>query len=161
MGLPPSDYPHIITAIYLKVSISDFLTLFSARTQTKPFFAYGPSAVLLVGACGSLALSSIVASFWPESSPDEIRTVGLVRLSEGQPAMASQRLMPVYVWMYCIGWWFVQDWIKVLSYVLMERFDIFSYRTFMNPDGVDDVRSPNQRGATSAEPLLNKRRSIQ
>merc|ERR1712146_248715 len=38
MGLPPSDYPHIITSIYLKVSISDFLTLFAARTQTKPFF---------------------------------------------------------------------------------------------------------------------------
>jgi len=134
MGLPPMDYPHIITSIYLKVSISDFLTLFAARTQTKPFFAYGPSKILLGGACGSLLLSTCVAAFWPTSSPDHIRTTGLSALSSGQPEMASQRLMPIYVWLYCLLWWFVQDWIKVGSYVVMEKLDIFSYRTYMDPD---------------------------
>jgi H+-transporting ATPase len=69
MGLPPADYPHIISAIYLKVSISDFLTLFAARTQTKPFFAYAPSKVLFFGAVGSLLISSFVGAFWPRSSP--------------------------------------------------------------------------------------------
>jgi H+-transporting ATPase len=134
MGLPPADYPHIISAIYLKVSISDFLTLFAARTQTKPFFAYAPSKVLFFGAVGSLLVSSFVGAFWPSSSPDGIATVGLAQLSEGQPNMASQRLMPLYVWMYCVAWWFLQDWIKVLAYVVMEKLNIFSYRTFMDPD---------------------------
>jgi H+-transporting ATPase len=153
MGLPPADYPHIISAIYLKVSISDFLTLFAARTQTKPFFAYGPSMVLMGGACGSLILSTCVAAFWPSSSPDDISTVGLARLSDGQPEMASQRLMPIYVWLYCILWWFVQDWIKVLCYVWMDKFDIFNYRTSMNPEG-DGVRG------TVNEPLIPKGRSV-
>jgi hypothetical protein len=43
-------------------------------------------------------------------------------------------MMPIYVWLYCIAWWFVQDWVKVLSYVAMDRFNIFQYRTFMDPD---------------------------
>jgi len=157
MGLPPSDYPHIITSIYLKVSISDFLTLFAARTQTKPFFAYGPSKVLFFGAVGSLALSTCVAAFWPSSSPDDIHTVGLARLSEGQPEMASQRLMPIYVWLYCLVWWFVQDWIKCGCYVVLDRFDIFSYRTFMDPDGpaVAPTQRRNEAGGL-AQPLVSK-----
>jgi hypothetical protein len=48
--------------------------------------------------------------------------------------MASQRLMPIYVWLYCLVWWFIQDWIKCGCYVWMDRFDVFSYRTFMDPD---------------------------
>jgi len=152
MGLPPADYPHIITTIYLKVSISDFLTLFAARTQTKPFFAYAPSKVLMIGACGSLIISTCVASFWPKSSPDKILTVGLASLSDGQPDMASQKLMPLYVWLYCIMWWFLQDWIKVLSYVFMEKFDIFGYRTFMDPDNV--VPPSLASNKNELEPLL-------
>jgi H+-transporting ATPase len=162
MGLPPADYPHIISAVYLKVSISDFLTLFAARTQTKPFFAYAPSKVLLIGACGSLMVSTVVGSVWPTSSPDDILTVGLARLSEGQPEMASQRMMPIYVWLYCIAWWFVQDWIKVLSYVAMDRFNIFQYRTFMDPD-TPAVAPTVQRHSDTAsvnEPLISKKNSV-
>ena len=39
-------YGNIITAIYLKVSVSDFLTLFSARTDG-PFFSARPGWLLL------------------------------------------------------------------------------------------------------------------
>jgi len=162
MGLPPADYPHIITTIYLKVSISDFLTLFAARTQTKPFFAYGPSKILFFGAVLSLAVSTCVAAFFPSTDPDNIHTVGLASLSDGQPEMASQRLMPVYVWLYCVVWWFLQDWIKVLSYVWMEKFDVFGYRTFMDPDTpAVAARPPGHRAHaphedTQKTPLLNK-----
>jgi H+-transporting ATPase len=163
MGLPPADYPHIITTIYLKVSISDFLTLFAARTQTKPFFAYGPSKILFFGAVGSLALSTCVAAFWPSSSPDGVHTVGLAQLSEGQPDMPSQRMMPLFVWLYCLVWWFVQDWIKCACYVWMDRFDVFSYRTFMDPDTPAVAPHAAKRGenasmSTVGEPLLGGRR---
>ena len=159
MGLPPADYPHIITTIYLKVSISDFLTLFAARTQTKPFFAYGPSMILMLGAVGSLALSTCVAAFWPSSSPDGVHTVGLAQLSEGQPEMASQRLMPIFVWLYCLVWWFIQDWIKCGCYVWMDRFDVFSYRTFMDPDTPAVAPHMKRSGdqASVAEPLMGRR----
>ena len=166
MGLPPTDYPHVITSIYLKVSISDFLTLFAARTQTKPFFAYRPSGILMGGACMSLTISTCVAAFWPESSPDDMLTIGLSSLSDGQPDMASQRLMPVYVWLYCILWWFVQDWIKVLTYVLMDKFDIFGYRTFMDPDTPQVAALSTKKGSAARhsdtgsvnEPLVGTRR---
>merc|ERR1712146_625564 len=45
--------------------------------------------------------------------------------------------------MGCLVWWFVQDWIKCGCYVVLDRFDIFSYRTFMDPDG--PAVAPTQR----------------
>ena len=159
MGLPPADYPHIITTIYLKVSISDFLTLFAARTQARPFFAYAPSAVLMLGAMGSLALSTCVAAFWPSSSPDHVHTVGLAMLSDGQPDMPSQRMMPLYVWVYCLVWLFLQDWIKCACYIMMDRLDLFSYRTFMDPNAsyVSPVKSQRNADRPSvAEPLMSR-----
>jgi H+-transporting ATPase len=134
MGLPKTDYPHLITMIYLKISISDFLTLFAARTQDKPFFAYRPSGILLGGAGFSLSLSTCVASFWPESSPDDIKSIGLAMDTAGVPPSTAQHLMPLFVWAYCLLWWFIQDAVKVGAYWVVTKYDIFSYRTFMNPD---------------------------
>jgi len=65
--------------------------------------------------------------------------------------MASQRMMPLYVWLYCIVWWFVQDWIKVLSYVMMEKLDMFSYRTYMDPD--TPAVAPTKRAAAGGNDL--------
>ncbi|CUE96343.1 P-type H+-ATPase, putative [Bodo saltans] len=123
LGITKVRPGQIVSMIYLKVSISDFLTLFSARTQDKFFWSNMPSAVLLCGALISLAISTIVAIFWPDTSPDDINTMGLVR-GDG-----NTNLLPIWVWLYCIFWWFVQDVIKVLAYKLLERFDIFHYRT--------------------------------
>eukprot|EP00599_Poterioochromonas_sp_BG-1_P016342 CAMPEP_0173163574 /NCGR_PEP_ID=MMETSP1105-20130129/20004_1 /TAXON_ID=2985 /ORGANISM="Ochromonas sp., Strain BG-1" /LENGTH=81 /DNA_ID=CAMNT_0014083661 /DNA_START=190 /DNA_END=435 /DNA_ORIENTATION=- len=33
--------------------------------------------------------------------------------------------MAFYVWLYCIGWWFVQDTAKVILYWWMEKNNIF------------------------------------
>ena len=41
-GLPAMEYGQIVTAIYLKVSLSDFLTLFSARANPGPFWSQRP-----------------------------------------------------------------------------------------------------------------------
>ena len=133
-GLPSTDYPHLITMIYLKISISDFLTLFAARTQDRPFYAYYPSGILLGGAAFSLTLSTCVAAFFPDCTMDDIKTIGLSRDSDGVSASTMQHMMPIFVWIYCILWWLVQDAVKVASYYIVEKYDIFNFRTFMNPD---------------------------
>lgn len=161
VGLPKQDYPHIITAVYLKISISDFLTLFSARTQNKPFFAYRPSGVLFFGACFSLSLSTIVASTWPESRPDKILTRGLCLLTPNQTAEGvnmSQKLMPLYVWLFCIVFWFIQDLVKVAIYWCMDRFDWFSYRTLNDPDRKIVPASP--AGGSKKKPVDEKQRPL-
>jgi H+-transporting ATPase len=143
LGLPSTQYAHLITMIYLKISISDFLTLFSARTQDLPFYAVAPSKIVAGGAGASLFISTLVASFWPMSHPDEIPVYGL--------ALGGQQnsyLMPFFVWIYCIMWWFVQDACKVLAYKVLEAFDIFGYRTEAAMQRVD-VDSPESSPSRS------------
>jgi H+-transporting ATPase len=77
-GLPFIEYDQIITMMYLKVSVSDFLTLFSARTHSGFFWTMRPSPILLGAATLALGLSTIIACLWPASRPDEIPTRGLV-----------------------------------------------------------------------------------
>jgi H+-transporting ATPase len=124
LGLPYIQYSQIVTMLYLKVSISDFLTLFSARTGQNAFWAIQPSAVLWIGAVFSLALSTVVASFWPSWDADGIKVLGLARGDHFQ-----HHMMPVFVWAWCLVWWWIQDAAKVATYEFMEKFDIFSFRT--------------------------------
>ena len=109
LGLDGVYYGQIITAIYLKVSVSDFLTLFSARTSQYFFWHVAPAPLLFAGGIIALTTSSLVAVFWPKSTPDEIQTEGL-RTNMG---------LFVFVWLYCIIWWFIQDLAKVLAYKFM------------------------------------------
>merc|ERR1712060_598188 len=71
LGIGGISYGKITSSIYLKVSVSDFLTLFSARAGGDWFFMVRPAKILMIGA--------MIAMFWPLSYPDSIETEGLVR----------------------------------------------------------------------------------
>jgi H+-transporting ATPase len=103
------DYGQITTAIYLKVSVSDFLTLFSARTGHKFFWQVKPAPILLVGGVIALTVSSILSIVWPMSAPDGIETEGL----------KSNMGVFGFIWLYCIVFWFIQDFAKVAAYKVM------------------------------------------
>ena len=109
VGMSGVEYGQITTAIYLKVSVSDFLTLFSARTGPKWFWQVKPAPILVVGGVTALTISSILSIVWPESSPDGIETEGL----------RSNMGVFVFIWLYCIFFWLVQDAAKVAAYKLM------------------------------------------
>jgi len=154
MGLPRLKYEQIVTTMYLKISISDFLTLFACRTGPKPLFAFAPSKILMIGAVISLCISTIVATAWMKSSPDGIQTLGLVYDDGSDPTQAYKyRLMPVFVWFYCIVWWFIQDVVKVFTFVLLEKYDGFQYRTLLEPE-VGDESEAMTSGIAYKEPLL-------
>jgi len=131
-GIPPIAYSRIITAVYLKVSISDFLTLFSARTQNEAFFAYAPSRILTIAAASSLFVSTLAATFWPPGTIDGMHVAGLARAFPGESMSDQSKLLPLYIWLYCLVWWFIQDGSKMLAYRAMYRWDWFKYRTFMD-----------------------------
>ena len=56
--------PQVVTMTYLKVSVSDFLTLFSSRTK-RFFWTSRPAWPLLAAAAVSLGLSTLLACVWP------------------------------------------------------------------------------------------------
>ena len=116
LGLGGLSYGQVTTGMYLKISISDFLTLFSARTHDGFFWSSTPSMILLVAAGFSLTLSTILASFWPLSNIDSQAVEGL--------CLSDPKSMPVWIWFYCIVWWFIQDAAKVVTYAYMEKHNI-------------------------------------
>ncbi len=111
------SYGQVTTSIYLKVSISDFLTLFSARTGDNYFWTTKPAPFLMFAGCASLTISTIVAISWPSSQLDGIYTEGLVR----QPPY----WWFIGIWLYCILFWFVQDFAKVGTYYFLEKYNLF------------------------------------
>lgn len=100
IGIGGLSYGQITTTIYLKVSVSDFLTLFSARTGENWFWQSQPSKILLCASGLALTISTVVACSWPASYPDEIYAIGL---SHRKPY-----LLPLYIWIYCLFWWVIQ-----------------------------------------------------
>jgi H+-transporting ATPase len=107
----PVEYGQIISAVYLKISVSDFLTLFAARTGTKYFWQIPPAPILFTGACFALTLSSLLSIFWPESEPDGIPVEG----------MRNDMGLFGFVWIYCLIFFFIQDAAKVLCYRTLHR----------------------------------------
>jgi H+-transporting ATPase len=98
-GLDPLSIQSLKTIIYLKVSLSDFLTLFAARCRG-PFYSIAPSGKLVAAATLAMGLSTTFAATWPfgeDLAPLPVATI-------------------VVVWSYVLGWWLVQDAAKVLFY---------------------------------------------
>lgn len=107
IGVGGISYGKITTAVYLKVSISDFLTLFSSRAGGDWFWSIRPANILLVGASIALLSSTLIAMFWPESKPDNILTVGL--------CVNPPEILVLYVWIWSLIWWIVADCLKVFT----------------------------------------------
>ena len=117
IGIGGLSYGQITTSIYLKVSVSDFLTLFSARASDNWFWTTSPAPILLYAGCFALTTSTVLACVWPESMPDEIYTMGL--------ELRGFSFLPLFIWLYCIFWWFVQDAAKVYTYKYVQEHRLF------------------------------------
>jgi len=139
IGLPDIEYGQIVMMIYLKVSISDFLTLFSARTRSF-FFTAKPGNALMAGGAFALSLSTILACVWPIGDLDSVPVYGLAR----DPIY---HYWPIWVWVYCIVWWFIQDILKVLTYAIIYKFHIF---------GAVEGEAVSQEALRGAEQLTKK-----
>ena len=114
MGL---SYGQIISCIYLKVSISDFLTLFSARTADDWLWSSKPAPILMGAACFSLCLSTVLAISWPSTYPDGVFVEGLGR--------QEPYALFLWIWFYCLFWWVVQDACKVFCWRWMKSINMF------------------------------------
>merc|ERR1711975_123405 len=117
LGIGGISYGKITTSVYLKVSVSDFLTLFSARAGGDWFFMERPAKILMIGAMIALSSSTMTAMFWPLSYPDSIETEGLVR--------SPPYLLEVFVWSWSLSWWLAEDAAKVFCRWIVHKYNIF------------------------------------
>jgi H+-transporting ATPase len=117
IGIGGITYGQVTTTIYLKVSVSDFLTLFSSRTGGDWFWSARPANLLMGAAATAISSSIIISMSLPDEPIDAIPTIGLAR--------ATPYYLFVIILIYCIIWWFIQDAAKVLVYSWMEKYNVF------------------------------------
>merc|ERR1712100_514786 len=117
LGLGGISYGKITASIYLKVSVSDFLTLFSARAGGDWFFMVKPAPILAIGGCFAVTCSTCFAMFWPKSYPDGIQTEGLVQ--------SPPYMLEVFVWSWSLSWWLAEDAAKVFCRWIVHKNNIF------------------------------------
>ena len=72
----------------------------------------------------ALSLSTTLACVWPKGELDHVMVEGLALTSGDE----TYTLWPLWVWLFCIVFWFVQDALKVLTYYLVLKFDVFQVR---------------------------------
>jgi len=131
------SYGQITTSIYLKVSISDFLTLFSARAGENWFWeSTPPSIVLLISSCIALIISTVIAISLPPMVIDDMEVTGL-----GQ---RSPIILPILIWFYCFIFFVIQDAFKVFTYKVLNCFGLFGLTL-----GLKISDSENSRGGNT------------
>lgn len=144
IGLGGMSYGQITTSIFLKVAVSDFLTLFSARAGESWFWSSSPAPILLAAGAFALGCSTLLACYWPLSRPDGIPTLGL--------ELRPPHMLPLFIWVYCIAWWYVQDAAKVGTFFLLKRFNVFGY----NDSGMLESMQQYHYAGTGRVPLVKK-----
>ncbi|KAA0168528.1 hypothetical protein FNF31_00408 [Cafeteria roenbergensis] len=111
------------TVMYLKVSISDFLTVFAARTRSF-FWERRPGYALAVAFVFATGASTILSIFWPQSFND-------ISATNAYPSGGMRMLMAplntnsyavITVWVYCLIWFIGQDILKVVTYYVIENY---------------------------------------
>lgn len=146
LNLPPMPYEKIETLMYLLISTSSFLTLFAAR-ERRFFFASAPAPILLAASATSLTVTTLLASFWPKGV-----ITGLPMLGLALPDTASDyRLWPVWALLFSVVVFLLQDLAKVLAWKLIDRFDVFSYRTGSMVGAREAVRFSDPRAKAARE----------
>src|SRR5580700_1585246 len=94
------DRPHIQTLMYLKLSVAGHLTIFLTRTRG-PFWSIKPAKILLIAVVGTQAIATLIAVYGVFMTP----------LGWGWAA---------FVWGYALGWFLVNDRIKLLAYRIFD-----------------------------------------
>lgn len=106
------DIAHIQTLIFLKLAVAGHLTLFIARTRKRFWQQPRPSSALLWSAVVTKALATLFVVY----------PLGLVAsITWAQAGL---------VWAYCLGWMFVEDWVKLRVYDHLE-FSTPRHRSFL------------------------------
>jgi H+-transporting ATPase len=107
MGIGGLTYGQIVNVIFLKVAITDILTLFSSRTSHQFFFQLKPHPILFICATFSLFLSTLLSLVWPCGTIDHIPVCGL-------SYHESHQKIALWVWLYCIVVFVIQVIIPLL-----------------------------------------------
>jgi H+-transporting ATPase len=114
------DRDHIQTLMYLKLSVAGHLTIFLTRTRGR-FWSIRPSRVLVVAVFGTQTVATLIAVFGIFMTP----------LGWG---------WALFVWVYALAWFLVNDQVKLLAYRILD------------PAAPESKTEPTAKPAAAAKP---------
>lgn len=131
-------YGHIINIMFLKVAISDILSLFLARTAQKFFFQKTPHPILFVCVLMGCTVSTTI-SIWVPCSHGEAtwnNATGTWNVTtegsnlENVPICGlgydNGSLLAFYTWLYCLLCFVIQDILKVGTFRALIYFNAWN-----------------------------------
>jgi len=100
------------TMMYLKISLSDFFTVFAARCRWA-FWERRPGYALTAALVVATGCSTMFSLIWP-FPPDTSKYLNMKPLSHSYAALM--------VWIYVLLWFVGQDCVKMLTYFVILRY---------------------------------------
>jgi len=128
------DYSQIRTMIYLKIALSDYLSLFNCRNQSWMFLR-APARVVVGAAVFSTLTSSVLAATWPFGSD-----------MTGIPVLSV-----VFVWIYVISWGVIQDICKVTTYAVLKNVGMLASTETIDDNDIVQIIAEGRKIAEGAE----------
>jgi H+-transporting ATPase len=133
IGLGGLNYGHIVNVIFLKVAISDILSLFSCRTGDKFFFQRKPHPMLLGAVVVACAASTAIALFVPCGHGDAKGTGSAL---DGVPICGLYHedgyMFAIWTWLYCIVCFWIQDILKVATWRALISYNAWNINNDVN-----------------------------
>ncbi|OMJ78748.1 hypothetical protein SteCoe_21359 [Stentor coeruleus] len=115
-GINAFTYGEMLTVVYLKVSLSDFLTVFTARTNSW-FWTRAPGKVLLAAAAVATFAATLMSVYWfldvNAGDGDSGKIPNMKSVSWGVAG---------FVWLYNMVFFVLQDVVKVIQ---LKSFDAY------------------------------------
>ncbi|KAK3238434.1 hypothetical protein CYMTET_51554 [Cymbomonas tetramitiformis] len=113
LGLDGLNYSQVMMAMYLKVSLSDFFTVFAARTHR---FCWSriPGLALVGAFTVATVCSTLLSRYW-----EDIIDIHSHSHSNYNYMRSLHWDMIGFIWAYCAIWFLIQDLAKVITYKFM------------------------------------------
>mmetsp|Transcript_28145 Transcript_28145/g.39302 ORF Transcript_28145/g.39302 Transcript_28145/m.39302 type:complete len:307 (+) Transcript_28145:3-923(+) len=109
-----ASYGNVQSLMFLNLCLSDFITVFAARTKDWFYTRRPATALLCAGLFATMAMTflSTCASFG-----------GMEKITAYTAVM---------VWIYVIVWFLIQDCLKKLTYYALEKFKVVDREAYLN-----------------------------
>jgi len=128
-GADSLTYGQVVAMMYLKISLSDWWTIFAARTQG-PFYSRAPSKIVFGAASFATFFSTIFSCVWPfehKSFSEALYLAGVEQPDEQLIGLSSAHV--AFAWAYTLIWFLLQDGCKIGMYKLLHHYDVCDIRT--------------------------------
>ena len=115
-GIHTFAYGELLTVIWMKVAIQDFLTVFAARTNSF-FFTRKPGKLLTAAFCLATTIATFFTVYWFLNFSGATGESGDIPEMKGIPWRVAG-----FIWLYDLVWFIIQDTTKVGVYKAFEFY---------------------------------------